>query len=140
MDLFEWYRCKGHCSGGTRCYFRSLPIRGRGQRCCKRRGGGPARLPIFLMMMIHVRAHIARHAPMTHGIHAVGCKSYFDDGIGVGRKKSAALIPTVVSAGSTNMPACESPSPISSSAQIIPWLSSPRILALFMVSGSPWEG
>ena len=50
---------------------------------------------------------------------------------------SAAGMPTLEPGSSTKMPSCEVPSPSSSSAQIMPWLSTPRILAFLMVSSEP---
>ena len=50
------------------------------------------------------------------------------------------MVPVFTSSGITIIPAWLSPMPISSSAQIIPWLSTPRIFAFFMVMGSPLNG
>ena len=52
-------------------------------------------------------------------------------------KTSAKGVPTSRVLSSTKMPSCDVPSPISSSAQIIPSLSSPRIFPFLMVQASP---
>ena len=52
----------------------------------------------------------------------------------------AAGVPTTVSAGRIRIPSCEAPRPSSSSAQIIPMDSAPRILLFLMVKDSPDEG
>ena len=53
---------------------------------------------------------------------------------------TAAGVPTSVSSGRIRIPSCEAPRPSSSSAQIIPIDSAPRILLFLMVKASPDEG
>ena len=52
-------------------------------------------------------------------------------------KTSEQGVPTFKLSGSTIIPSWLSPNPSSSSAQIMPWLSSPRIFPFFMTQASP---
>ena len=51
-----------------------------------------------------------------------------------------AKVPTFTSSGSTKIPSCDVPKPISSSAQIIPCDTSPRILESLILKASPAVG
>src|SRR5690606_6857483 len=55
-------------------------------------------------------------------------------------KYSFANTPIFASEGSTMIPSCDFPNPISSSAQIIPCENSPRILDSLILKGSPLKG
>ena len=72
---------------------------------------------------------VAGHAVVRGCVDAVGCEVNFEhkvvaELIVVGGGSAGAAAPS----GSTMMPSCDEPTPISSSAQIMPRLSTPRIL------------
>ena len=67
-------------------------------------------------------------------------KACRDAGALTWHKGGAARVPGLRCEGSTRIPACEVPIPISSSAQIIPLLSTFLIFATFIVKGSPDDG